>query len=87
VVTESSVSSPISNHEMFPLKWVQDIQNSLVSFGLLVVLAGFSPSLFPQTPKSQVNSIGDGRGMSFLSNDELLDQTESILNRGDGGQQ
>ncbi|MBT3427841.1 MAG: hypothetical protein HN432_14615 [Gammaproteobacteria bacterium] len=58
------------------------MQNSLVGFGLLIILLGVSPGLFSQTHKSQVDSIGDWRGMSSLGNDELLRQTESILNRG-----
>ena len=58
------------------------MQNSLVGFGLLIILLGVSPGLFSQIHKSQVDSIGDWRGMSSLGNDELLRQTESILNRG-----
>ena len=81
-MTESSVSLLISASGMFCWRRVHGMQNSLVGFGLLIILLGVSPGLFSQTHKSQVDSIGDWRGMSSLGNDELLRQTESILNRG-----
>ena len=81
-MAESSVSLLISASGMFCWRRVHGMQNSLVGFGLLIILLGVSPGLFSQTHKSQVDSIGDWRGMSSLGNDELLRQTESILNRG-----
>ena len=81
-MAESSVSLLISASGMFCWRRVHGMQNSLVGFGLLIILLGVSPGLFSQIHKSQVDSIGDWRGMSSLGNDELLRQTESILNRG-----